>query len=430
MFGVIRDAEMNHHRLLRSMAVFFVAMCIAGGATAESNRYTITGDLSAAYSNGEFVVWVSEPKNGRGGATGMVAATPAAGGSSSQASIKDGLNVVAEAPIIDGKFVLEGTVPAPRNVFFYVLNATTENGMRMAPVKGQSFILEPGDLTLAMDRRRNFVVRGGHYNDIVINSWRLSAQYLELNEAYNQAVRAVEGETEQQRRDRVDRSSELFNGMLQLENDGRSETALNHEDPLARKLTIQSAWLRGPWIIEATRELAQMMPDDPWVQQNLASEEQYAASRARAAQFSVGSNIKDFEAETLDGEVVSVAGAREGNEAVLVEFWASWCGPCRVEIPHMKQAYADYGPLGFEIFSFTVDDEREDWEEASEEEDLPWINAGMGMDHSATETYGVTGVPANFLVDAPSGEIIARDLRGHKLDEALAERFGKIGDGG
>ena len=51
----------------------------------------------------------------------------------------------------------------------------------------------------------------------------------------------------------------------------------------------------------------------------------------------------------------------------------------------------------------------------------------MGMDHPATETYGVTGVPANFLVDAGSGEIIARNLRGHKLDEALAERFGKAG---
>ena len=190
---------------------------------------------------------------------------------------------------------------------------------------------------------------------------------------------------------------------------------------------MQSTWLRGAWIAEATRELAKLLPDDPWVQESLASEEQFAASRARAAAFDVGNDIKDFEAETLDGEIVSVSGAREGKQVVLVEFWASWCGPCRVEIPHMKQAYADYGPQGFEIFSFTVDDEREDWEEASEEEELPWINAGMGMDHAAARAYGVTGVPANFLVDAPSGEIIARDLRGHKLDEALAERFRKSG---
>ncbi len=417
---------MNRQRLLCSMTAIAAGLCMASGAAAasESDRYTITGDLSAAYSNGEFVVWVSEPRNGSGGATGMVAAVSAAGGGGSRTGIKDGLNVVAEAPVIDGKFVLEGAAPAPRNVFFYVLNATGSNGMRMAPIKGQSFILEPGSLTLTMDSRAKFVVRGGHYNDIVINSWRLSPEYLELMDAYNQSVRAVEGETEQQRRGRVERSSELFNGMLQLENEGRGEVALNHEDPLARKLTIQSAWLRGPWMTQASLELAKMMPDDPWVQQNLASEEQYSANRARSAAFAVGAGIKDFEAETLDGEIVSVSGAREGKEIVLVEFWASWCGPCRVEIPHMKQAYEDYGPRGFEIFSFTVDDEREDWVEASEEEGLPWINAGMGLDHPAAKTYGVTGVPANFLVDAPSGEIIARDLRGHKLDEALAKRFG------
>ena len=419
---------MHLHRIFFSMVTIAAGFCLAVAASAaESDRYTIEGDVSAVYSNGEFVVWTSAPGNKSGGAMSMASSTAATGASGSQPGVRDGLNIVAEAPIVDGKFVLEGATPAPRNVFFYVLNATGKNGMRMAPVKGQSFILEPGELTLVMDSRARFVVRGGHYNDIVINSWRLSPEYLERMEAYKEAVQPVEGESEAQRRARVDRSSELFNETLQLEQQGRSEVALNHEDPLARKLTLQSTWLRGAWIAEATRELAKLLPDDPWVRDSLASEEQFAASRARAAAFDVGNDIKDFEAETLDGEIVSVSGAREGKQVVLVEFWASWCGPCRVEIPHMKQAYADYGPQGFEIFSFTVDDEREDWEEASEEEELPWINAGMGMDHAAARAYGVTGVPANFLVDAPSGEIIARDLRGHKLDEALAERFRKSG---
>ena len=395
----------------------------AADATA-SNRYTITGDLSAAYSNGEFVVWVSQPKKRAGAGVSMAPAASASSGGS-QSSIKDDLNIVAEAPIVDGKFSIEGKVNSPRNVYFYVLHATSKEGMRMAPVKGQSFVLEPGDLTLTMDSRAKFVVEGGHYNDIVINSWRLSPEYAELMADYNRTRKAVEGETEEERRARVDKSGEIFSGMLGLESQGRKEVALNHEDPLTRKLTIQSTWLRGPWITEATRTLAEMMPDDPWVQQTLASENQYAAKRAKAAAIAVGTEIKDFEAETLQGEVVSISAARDGKEIVLVEFWASWCGPCRAEIPHMKQAYEDYGPRGFEIFSFTVDDEREDWVEASEEEDLPWINAGMGLDHPATVAYGVTGVPANFLVDAASGEIVSKNLRGHKLDEALEERLGK-----
>ena len=418
-----------HHRsflclMAAGAAVFFTA-CAANDA--ESNRYTITGDVSAAYSNGEFVVWVAAPKGESGGATGMAAATPASGGGDPQKSMKDSLNIVAEAPIVDGKFFLEGTTDAPRNVYFYVLGAVTPEGRRLAPMKGQAFILEPGDLKLTMSARARFLMEGGHYNDIVVNSWKRSPEYIALTEAYNRKVAAVDGETEDERRARTEQASETYSAILDLENEGRRKVAMSHEDPLARKLTLQSTWLRDRWFGDAVRALAEVIPDDPWIIDALASEEQYAAARARRAQFAVGAEIRDFEAETLDGETVSIAGARQGKEVVLVEFWASWCGPCRVEIPHMKQAYADYGPLGFEIFSFTVDDEREDWEEASEEEQLPWIDAGMGMDHSATETYGVTGVPANFLVDAGSGEIIARNLRGHKLDEALAERFGKAG---
>ena len=418
---------MNHNRLLHPAAAIAASLCLACAATAgESNRYTLAGDVSAAYTNGEFVVWVASPKGKSGGATGMTAATPVSAAGEARPSIKDSLNVVAEAPIVDGRFILQGTLEAPRHVYFYVLGAVSPGGMRMAPVKGQAFILEAGDLTLTMSgKRSHFVVEGGHYNDIVFNSWKQSPEYLDLLVEYDRTIKAVEGETEDQRRARVDKASEIYSAVLDQENEGRKAVAMNHEDPLVRKLTLESTWLRDRWYGDAVRALAELAPDDPWVMDALASEEQYAAARAKAAVFSVGADIRDFEAETLAGETVSVSGAREGKEVVLVEFWASWCGPCRVEIPHMKQAYADYGPRGFEIFSFTVDDEREDWEEASAEEDLPWIDAGMGMDHPAAKAYGVTGVPANFLVDAPSGEIIARNLRGHKLDEALAERFGE-----
>lgn len=396
---------MKYRRLIPALAAL-AALAAAGcmqpdhhtGQADESNRYTITGDLSAFCDSGEFILRMSEA---------------------------DGRNIAAEARIVAGMVILEGAVDAPRNVHFEILNATRRDGYRMASMKGQSFVLEPGELTLTMDRRAEFIVQGGRYNDIVVNSWRLSPEYLRLREDYRRTDRAAAGETEAERRAREDRAGALFEEMLRLESQGRRRVALGHEDPLARKLAIQSTWLRSPWIADAVRQLAEMIPDDPWVAESLALEEAYAANRAQAATFDVGSAVRDFEAETLDGEIVSVSGAREGKDVILLEFWASWCGPCRVEIPHMKQAYARYGPRGFEILSFTVDDLREDWVEASEEEDLPWINAGMGIDHPATDAYGVTGVPANFLVDAASGEILARNLRGHKLDDALEERLGK-----
>ena len=400
----------------------------AGAATEAvgTNRYAITGDLSAAYSNGEFVVW--ESKKSAGGSGGMAAASSMSGAGGSQSSLKDGLNIVAEAPIVDGKFFLEGTVDAPQRVNFYVLNATGKDGQPSSAIKGQSFILEPGELTLVMDSRAKFVVHGGRYNDIVVNSWRLSPEFLGLMENHRRTSIPVAGETENERRSRVDKASRMYSEMLRLESRGRSRVALSHEDPIARKLTLQTAWLWNASMTQAVRELAKLMPDDPWVMQRLASEEASAASRSRETAMTAGGQIKDFEAETLDGQVVSLSGALEGKQIVLLDFWASWCGPCRAEFPHMQQAYAEYGPRGFEVFSFSVDDEREDWVEASEEEDLPWIDSGMGWEHPATEAYGITGVPASFLVDAATGEIVARDLRGHKLDEALKERLGEAGD--
>lgn len=396
---------MNCRRLIPALAALAAAGCMQpdqyAGQANDPNRYTITGDLSAFCDNGEFILRTAQP---------------------------DGGNIVAEAQIVDGTIFLEGVAGTPRNVHFELLNATGRDGYRLATMKGQAFVLEPGELTLTMDSRAEFMVQGGHYNDIVVNSWRLSPEYLRLRDDYRRTDQAAAGETEAERQTREARAAALFEEMLRLESQGRRRVALGHEDPLARKLTIQSTWLRGPWITDAVRQLAEMTPDDPWVAESLALEEAYAADRAQAATFDVGSEVRDFEAETLDGEIVSVSGAREGKDVILLEFWASWCGPCRVEIPHMKQAYARYGPRGFEIFSFTVDDLREDWVEASEEEDLPWINAGMGIDHPATEAYGVTGVPANFLVDAASGRILARNLRGRTLEEALEERFGKPED--
>ena len=77
----------------------------------------------------------------------------------------------------------------------------------------------------------------------------------------------------------------------------------------------------------------------------------------------------------------------------------------------MKQAYERFKDSGFEIVSFTVDDARENWELASQEQSLPWLDLGMGYDAPAAVAYGVTDVPKNFLIDAETGVVIATDLR-------------------
>ena len=400
--------------------LIFALLATAPTLADEPPVMVLDGDVSAIYSNGEFVVWNPQPS---GGASMMAAATPVGKPGDKPPSIESTLDVVAKASIgADGKFRLEVAADNPRRVYFYVLNAVTPKGHRMAPVKGNGFILEPGDLTLTMSKRGRFVIEGGAYNDAVYNSWRLSDDYKAAEADQTRLYTAVDGESEEDKRRRLDLAAEAQNKVLSLETEGRSHVATTHPDPMVRRLTIETAWLSGPWMLDALRGLAEMTPEDEWVRERLASAEAGAARRAEERKrFAIGQDIRDFTADTLDGQAVNLADLRAGSRYVLLEFWASWCGPCRVEIPHMKEAYDRYREKGFEIVSFTIDEDREAWEEASAEENLPWINLGMGPEAEAPVAYRVTGVPKNYLVDAGTGDIVAKDLRSHKLDEKLEE---------
>ena len=414
----------------------------------EPSVMQMTGDFSAFYTNGRFVVFVPKPTDSRrtaGAAASMTSASNSTTSTSNEEDaedesdttddegkprsvnatrIDDALNVLGQAQIDqDGTFQLAIEVDEPRQVYFYVLDAVSESGARWAPTKGQQFILEPGELTITMNPKRRWVVEGGKYNDAVFNVWKASDEYVQAYEEYDALLVTVEGETEEERRDRVDAYSAKFSEILELETQGRARTSLNHPDPLVRKLTIQTTWLFDSSHREALHRLAALTPDDPWVLEQVAIADENYEKRLNESKIAIGTEILDFEAQTLADETVAFRDVLSNSEIVLLEFWASWCGPCRTEIPHMKQAYERFKDQGFEIVSFTIDEWKEDWEIASEEEEIPWHDLGMGPDAPAPTKYNISGVPHNYLVDAKSGLIIAKNLRQHKLDERLEEEF-------
>ncbi|WP_293915473.1 MULTISPECIES: TlpA disulfide reductase family protein [unclassified Sphingobacterium] len=134
----------------------------------------------------------------------------------------------------------------------------------------------------------------------------------------------------------------------------------------------------------------------------------------------VGKPALDFEMNDTQGRPVRLSSFK--GKYVLLDFWASWCGPCRDLHPDMVKAYEKFKEHNFEIIAVSLDSKREPWLEAIAQDGLPWIQLSdlKGMRNAAALQYGVTGIPQNFLID-PQGNIIAIELKHQALEEKLTE---------
>lgn len=133
----------------------------------------------------------------------------------------------------------------------------------------------------------------------------------------------------------------------------------------------------------------------------------------------------NIEQPTPSGEMVSLQSVVENkkNRYVLLDFWASWCGPCMAEMPHLKEAYKLYHKKGFEIYGVSFDAKKEAWQGAIEKQQMKWVNVSTleRFDNPAAEYYAVESIPTNYLIDCSNGVIIAKNLRGEAVLEKLAE---------
>lgn len=128
-----------------------------------------------------------------------------------------------------------------------------------------------------------------------------------------------------------------------------------------------------------------------------------------------GEVAPDFTLQTPEGTDLSLSSLR--GKCVLVDFWASWCGPCIKELPNLKQVYEKYHEKGFEIISISLDDKKTNWTKAIEKHQIPWLHVSSleGWKCPVAKLYHVTGVPAMYLLDA-EGRIVSDDARGEALE--------------
>ena len=138
--------------------------------------------------------------------------------------------------------------------------------------------------------------------------------------------------------------------------------------------------------------------------------------------FLVGGEAPDFASVTPEGQDLKLSDLR--GKVVLIDFWASWCGPCRRENPNVVRLYNKYKGRGFEILGVSLDKEREKWLAAIEQDGLTWKHVSdlKGWSNEVADQYSVRSIPHTILLDA-EGRILARGLRGPALEEKLAELF-------
>ena len=378
---------MKNFKFTMMGAAAIAALTLVGCSEQPTNQYTITGNLQGIADS---TILVLDPVS------------------------HEAEKPMAEFMVIDGKFTITDTISEPRAVWLKLKDGY-EGSI--------SLMLEPGQIKVDGSLRDATVTGSAlteKYQSLLATRDALDEIYIANKKRFEPIQEAVEEarKSKDQKKVKELMQSDEYQAMLKADKE-----FFDNVDATYDKLFMDnkdSFW--GPLMMIS---LTSYFTDDMKKTYEALSQEakdSYYGKKVKDELYPAGkegTKVPEFTVTDNNGKSVTLAELCQGKKYILIDFWASWCNPCRKEIPNLKRIYKEYADKGFQIISISIDKKKADWEKALKEENLEWPNFLDNGDVAIA--YKVKMIPTMYLIDT-NGVMVGEDLRG----EALAEKIGQL----
>lgn len=354
------------------------------------NEYTITGSVAGIADGKKVYLQLQQPEKG---------------------TVK-----IDSAKVVAGKFSLKGVAAEPSIHF-----------LEVEGVQGKvAFVLEEGAIQLTIYKDSIGKSRvGGTKSNIELQNFNASAMKIQRKAMEFQQTNNAAFQEAQSKNDTA-----TVNGLIRQFNLIQQEMiAMSTNYPAKNPTSFLSLLLIDNMFNNPTVDITKIRSDFSLLDAKLKNTKQGQALKKRIEEYhsvNVGDLAPAFSAPSPDGKIISLKESM--GKVTLIDFWASWCGPCRRENPNVVKLYADYHPKGLNIISISLDRAGQDaaWKSAIEKDGLNWTHISnlMFWDDPIAKDYHVQSIPATFLLDE-KGTIIAINLRGEELRAKVASLLDK-----
>ena len=315
--------------------------------------------------------------------------------------------IVNTATVVDGKFSMSG-------------NAEKDAFMAIGIMENPWATIFFNDGTPMTINLNDSTLKGSPLNE------RLVRYDIDLSAPYGNFMMKVQSMSEEEREQK---KVELAGGMMIVMMKMMEGVEKVFKDE--RETLIPVAFISEYQQVFGQQKLDSVLATKPvWINHPIVKQqmEQWAYQKAEEEKklAFIGQQFTDLEEADPDGNIHKLSEYVGKGKWVLVDFWASWCGPCKAEMPNVVAAYEKYHAKGFDIVGLSFDNKKEPWVKAITDWNMPWIHLSdvKGWKSVASGVYGVNSIPDNLLID-PQGKIVARGLRAEVLHAKLKEIFGE-----